>query len=370
MKEPLILRAHDHKQFKGKRLWALLLGILLIFAMALYFYFSADKSNSRSLFSVFFQPGMGILFFSFYIPFARNRQILLTEEGIRFKSGYPKFLDKWSPNWKLSWDEITCASFIRGIRTSQDTLKIHTQNKTLILSPSKWMSTRDEKVYSNYNGWFTSLFGSQKLAKYLVNNGSLVTAFKERGLLQTDLEGLDQEPLGTDLLANPTTKWMVLLIIASIFYFLFDSISYKETYVLFGVPYLMIVSLGVSATLLAYLMLKRTSVKSHESFVLAILVGAAISLISSQLLLRVNEWTDSKGLQKVPYQLVEKAYLKSHWKSQNLQLPELMFDSNAEKYWNQFSIGDVKEFQLRKGGLGFYQLDLKPIEQDQKAFYE
>jgi hypothetical protein len=45
-----------------------------------------------------------------------------------------------------------------------------------------------------------------------------------------------------------------------------------------------------------------------------------------------------------------------------------VFDIDS-RYWNQFEPGDVKDFQLREGGLGFAQINMAPIYAEQRAFY-
>ena len=50
------------------------------------------------------------------------------------------------------------------------------------------------------------------------------------------------------------------------------------------------------------------------------------------------------------------------------EVPDLVFDISSE-YWEQFTPGDTKSFELRFGGLGFYQINMNAIYAEQRAFY-
>ena len=41
-------------------------------------------------------------------------------------------------------------------------------------------------------------------------------------------------------------------------------------------------------------------------------------------------------------------------------LPVLRFPRDAD-YWRQFKLGTTHQFELRKGGLGFYQVNMQPV---------
>ena len=49
-------------------------------------------------------------------------------------------------------------------------------------------------------------------------------------------------------------------------------------------------------------------------------------------------------------------------------VPDLVFDISSE-YWDQYAPGDTKSFELRFGGLGFYQVNMVPVYAEQRAFY-
>ena len=80
-------------------------------------------------------------------------------------------------------------------------------------------------------------------------------------------------------------------------------------------------------------------------------------------LLRANAWTDPIGLQDYSYTLAA----QDTWVAAE-DVPDLVFDIGSD-YWEQFEPGDSKSFELRFGGLGFYQINMLPVYAEQRAFY-
>ena len=96
---------------------------------------------------------------------------------------------------------------------------------------------------------------------------------------------------------------------------------------------------------------------------MAMLFGVGAGLASYPFLLRVNAWTDPVGLQDYRYTLAA----NDTWVADE-EVPNLVFDIGSD-YWIQFEPGDSKSFQLRRGGLDFYQVNMRPIYAEQREFY-
>jgi len=124
---------------------------------------------------------------------------------------------------------------------------------------------------------------------------------------------------------------------------------------------------ALGAAILSYLLLINSKFKTVEKIILVLLMSFSAALLTYPLLLRMNEWTDDKGLQEYSYTMNDDRLWQAD--DQNLQLPKLEFEIKSSEYWNQFEIGTVKQFEIRKGGLGFYQLNMAPVYVDQRAFY-
>ena len=93
-------------------------------------------------------------------------------------------------------------------------------------------------------------------------------------------------------------------------------------------------------------------------------LGCALAAALYPGLLRVNQLTDRGGLVSHRYALQADLSLKPVEDG----LPVLRFPRYAD-YWAHFARGSLHEFALRRGGLGFYQVDMAPVNEDMRAWY-
>ena len=93
-------------------------------------------------------------------------------------------------------------------------------------------------------------------------------------------------------------------------------------------------------------------------------LGAAFAAALYPGLLRVNQLTDGEGLKPQQYRLEDYVLLKAL----DAQLPDLLFIDYHE-YWQQFPRGSQHEFLMRKGALGFHQVDMGPVHERMREFY-
>ncbi len=116
----------------------------------------------------------------------------------------------------------------------------------------------------------------------------------------------------------------------------------------------------------AYAVMQKVGVPFTEGLALAILLGVMLGLAMPPAMLRINQIT-SDGLQSHQYRLnsdlklIPVDYTGS-------DLPELYFPGDRE-YWEHFEEGSRHEFYLRKGELGFYQLDMAPVYKKMRKYY-
>lgn len=68
-----------------------------------------------------------------------------------------------------------------------------------------------------------------------------------------------------------------------------------------------------------------------------------------------------------PHEYVLREYVRLE--PRETGLPVIEFRQGIE-YWRQFRPGAPYTLHLRRGGLGFYQLDLAPVYAATRAFYE
>jgi WD40 repeat protein len=112
---------------------------------------------------------------------------------------------------------------------------------------------------------------------------------------------------------------------------------------------------GMAALMMGWL--RRAKVSKRESIIIALLLGGVFGLALYPGLLRLNQLTDSNGLKSYQYELQSDLSFKP---VNDNTLPTLHL--NDDKYWADFETGTFYEFELRKGGLGFYQINLAQIE--------
>ena len=128
-------------------------------------------------------------------------------------------------------------------------------------------------------------------------------------------------------------------------------------------PWHLFVSVAVCGLGLAATMLHVAGHLSSQGKLMAMLFGIGAGLASYPFLLRVNAWTDPIGLQAYSYMLAD----YDTWVAEE-DVPDLVFDISSE-YWDQFEPGDSRSFELRRGGLDFYQVNMRPVYAEQREFY-
>lgn len=121
---------------------------------------------------------------------------------------------------------------------------------------------------------------------------------------------------------------------------------------------------GALVAAIGFPWLRRAAVPAAESLVIAVLLGVGFGAALYPGLLRINQLTDPAGLQVVRYVLQRDFSLVPEKEG----LPVLRFTGFPE-YWLQFSPGSVHEFQMRRGGLEFYQIDMAPVHEKTREFY-
>ncbi|BCR05532.1 hypothetical protein DESUT3_26010 [Desulfuromonas versatilis] len=166
--------------------------------------------------------------------------------------------------------------------------------------------------------------------------------------------------LGKDKAAIMAMATMALLAL----YAFTDGAFISEGYA--GRPAFLYMAAGGFCLLMAsFLLLMLGRVPTPEAVTLAMLIGISASLALYPGLLRVNQLTDKVGLQYYRYIYAGDNILSPV----NVGPPELEI-RNDYGYWESFPTDHVFDIGLRKGGLGFYQINLEPIYDDMGDFYQ
>lgn len=362
MAQPLILRNREYKQFKGKALWVLLLS----YASFLIWLYWWDDAKGLYRFVV---PIVSFVWLIFHYFIIKIQKIEISNSGIKHISGYSFFLRNYSSDWEVSWAEVRRAFLNRSqndLNSPQTPLLILLKNKRMVkLIPSQWIDSLGAQPKMNPRNLFSLMFRRERLYSSVVNNNPLVKAFAERELLT---EELCENPEFTDITADSLVATLIFTFLLLISYYFYEVTSGLSEVYTGTLPYFWVLVAGIITTLWCYRFIKKTKLNHGEKIIVAMLLGLGVGLAAYPFLMRVNQWTDTAGIQTYKYKLAEKGV----WipQDQSLQLPDISFGYKAEIYWNQFKINSVKDFELRKGGLGLYQLNMDPIRKDWKGFYE
>jgi len=155
----------------------------------------------------------------------------------------------------------------------------------------------------------------------------------------------------------------VMLVLLLLGYCVVDFPLNEETYAV-DPPLVLFVLAGAIAALASMVWLASAGVPRTETLGLSLLVGGAIGFALYPGVLRLNEATDTGGLRACEYRLTEYVVFSPV----DPELPVLRFPRAAD-YWRQFKLGTTHRFELRKGGLGFYQVNMQSVHAKMHEYF-
>jgi len=161
--------------------------------------------------------------------------------------------------------------------------------------------------------------------------------------------------MDTDIVAGMEAGLATVLVLSLLCYAVVDFAMHEEVYAV-DPPLVLFAVAGAIAVLASMLWLVSAGVPRAETLGLSLLLGAAAAAALYPGLLRVNEATDDEGLRAYEYRLTEYVVFSP----MDPNLPVLEFPGVAD-YWRQFKLGTMHSFELRKGALGFYQVNMEPV---------
>lgn len=176
----------------------------------------------------------------------------------------------------------------------------------------------------------------------------------------------ENKPILEGIEATPATSVIFVAFIFLVFYFITEIYFLASEYYAATPPYglmSLIAVLGVGA---AYLILKRLEPERRDGWMYALFLGFGIGLASYALLPRINIALDSGGIKSHTYVLSD-SYL---WEPGEEDFPKLDLYLKKSKWWGKFKPGDTYEFNLRRGGLDIWLVDMSPIYEAQQKYYK
>jgi cytochrome bd-type quinol oxidase subunit 2 len=304
-----------------------------------------------------------------YLRLAQQRErLILTPAGIEYRSPLPDAWQALRPSWSLAWGQIH-AAVLQGARLAHDArgvaLEFDNGLRKYRIFPFQWV---DPAQYQPASPWK----GIRKLVRE--NPEQIFSRLEESAVLRyiaaaaphlSPRRGAFSADVRFALDKNPRALAVVVAFFALFFYALGDTFIFgHETYVE-QPPYPYFIAAGILAAIATAVGLRRAQVPIAESLGVALLFGGALGAAFYPGALRVNALTDAHGLRNYEYQLGPALTLSPLSDG----LPTLAFPRYAD-YWSYQKAGSVHSFELRRGGFGFYQINMHPVEQTLHDFYE
>lgn len=112
MMDKLVLRRSDYNFYYSKKYYIWVVVFALPFAIFLTWVYQISPKmfygflNTNTIL-IFLLYGLGSFLYRIWL---RKTYIELSEDGIKYVSGLPRFLGKYNPDWKKSWAEIQAVS--------------------------------------------------------------------------------------------------------------------------------------------------------------------------------------------------------------------------------------------------------------------
>lgn len=297
----------------------------------------------------------------------RHERLVLTREGISYHSPMPGFLQAIQPGWALRWDQIRSASLsVTPMRVGPQgpVLALKGPDKQRKIAPLLWVNPVQFEQTSPLREW-RRLIGARPYTIDAAIDETPVMQYIAKAAPALKIERAENVAgMSFALERSPRALAAVVAFFVFAAYAMVDGLFLRhEVYV--DTPfYLAYLFAAILVAVLAGRWLRNSAVPGLESSVLAMMLGLAVGAAAYPGALRINALTDSAGLQTYVY--VRAA--DGTYSPPKTGLPRLSFSGYGE-YWGQFADGSSYSFELRKGGLGFYQLNMVPVKAAMREYY-
>lgn len=390
--QPLVLKPRQSRATSGER-WGLVVIVILFFAAALWFtnlVFSnpsgeLDRGALAKLLDklseafrkapadflirnsdLLLVPVAMFVHLWYHRRSSKYERLILDETGIRYQSALPQAIRGLLPDWSLRWSQVRAARV--GVPrvghhpnlAMLDLDAAPTKRKILVL---RWVpadsagATAKPDESTSWRDRFFAGVGSKRDVERTwkkVEESALVRYARQAGLAIA-IDRSREISYGFSLESNRHALVGAVLVIALLCYAVVDLAVNEEIYAV-NPPLVLFAVGGAIAVLAGMLWFGSAGVPRAETLGLSLLLGGAVGFAQYPGALRVNAATDSQGLHTYDYRLTSYVVFTPL----DPGVPELSFPGDAD-YWGQFKLRTVHPFWLRKGGLGFYQVDMAPV---------
>jgi hypothetical protein len=296
---------------------------------------------------------------------ARRMRVIINESGIQFNSGFTNGITLLIPDWSFRWDELQDTSWklVPG-QYIASRLLFHTKQKTYRISPWHWV-VAGAKV----DRYFPKRKYSKEQAGSVMRRTAVVEwvrkkfpGYRDDSFYQVRQAAINLDFDGGDV--TPLTAIVAVIFVALVFTFIIEIYFTANEFYADFVPYQLIGLSALLGFLIVHLALRHFEPERKNNAMYALLFALGIGLAAYPMLARVNAWTDTTGLQGYEYHL-DHDYV---WRSSEPGAPDLDMYLSGSRWWRQFHPGDSYTFELRNGGLGFWQVNMSPVYEAQKHY--
>ena len=296
---------------------------------------------------------------------ARRQRIHLYDRGIDFTGGTGGIFEFLLRDWSVRWEEIDELLWQVGRRNFlASRLVLVTRQDSHRVAPWAWVQA-DRKV----DRLFARISGDTETARSQLNASAFIKALSiHRPDLDVEVKDPGTAKKHSKGSADITPFTGVIAGVFSLLVLYFGVEIYftaNEFYAGAG-PVFWLIACGLAGSALAFILLLVFEPDRKDSIIYALLFGLGVGLAAHPFLVRVNTWTDLGGLKSHEYRLNNEQV----WIATNDGPPDLDLYLSSSDWWQRFKPGDTYTFELRQGGLGFWQVNMDPVYNDQKAFYE
>lgn len=308
----------------------------------------------------------------------RYERLILGPVGVEYRTllrGPLSFLQTFRPDWRLEWMDIASVELRAGARVPRTKarrreLVIRTRGgQAKILDPYLWyrkpdhagLHLRDFMGLSDER--YREAVMQSPLHQALSQYGDISeTSKEEEPAAATSRAGV---PGGSfDLARHPGVLGLLVGLFlfggyAVIDWFFLDPWIYLEP-----PPALPFLLGALFALTLGFTLGK--GAPSLERGAVAVLFAAAVAAATAPALLRVNAATDPDGPRTHAYVRVGSGEYRPVGRQ---DLPEVTFRQPRD-YWDRFQAGSRHDFVLARGRLDFWQLDMRPLRDEMRRFYQ
>jgi len=290
---------------------------------------------------------------------SENEKLVLDITGITYFPPFAGILKNWVPTWHLDWAEIKTVSLGHTFTRGQLVITPETGKVRRLIS-HLWV--QEDKVSNGSRSLFLRIARQQQLQNdsIAILELPLLRYIREKAGINIDTKSRGDADF--DLAGNPKTRTAMVILFGLLLYAIVDIPANMETYVL-EPPLWWFVTGGLFTVFITGSWLSEKGIPVAHAWILGVLLGLVMAVAMYPGLLRLNQLTDARGLQVFEYQHMA----PNRFQPLDDRLPVILMPS--DDYWRSLPYDETTEFYLRRGALGFYQLDMGPLYKDMRQFY-